>query len=87
MPGYIHHIEWFVTDLERISNQLVDCFGFSKFAHRQCDRSGAKQIVVKSGKTVFVLTTKCEDDAKQCDGGGWEPAAGYPFLFGSLECS
>ena len=80
MPGYIHHIEWGVADLEKISRRLVGCFGFSKFAKRTTTTTRAaatptsesmpwtEQVAVRSGKTVFLLT-QYHDDKIDCKDG------------------
>jgi hypothetical protein len=61
MPGYIHHIEWCVSQLDNLSDQLVNQFGFRVIAERQVklhDHSEVKQLVLKSGLTQFMLTEK-----------------------------
>ena len=86
MPGYIHHIEWSVSDLESISDRLINSFGFSKFAQRKCGASGARQVVVKSGKTVFVLTKWGGGSNNRCSNSRQSDNCGeYPFLFGSIQ--
>ena len=64
MPGYIHHIEWCVRDLEGLSDQLINQFGFRLISGRQnqietgLDKFSVRQKVLKSGYTVFILTEK-----------------------------
>ena len=68
MPGYIHHIEWSVSDLSLASEQVGKCFGFTLFANRNIrDANGdltIEQKVYKSGDTTFVLSKQfCAADA------------------------
>jgi len=61
MPGYIHHIEWCVSQLDHLSDQLVSQFGFRVIAERHVkltDHVEVKQLVLKSGLTQFMLTEK-----------------------------
>ncbi len=61
MPSYIHHIEWCVRDLDKLSDQLVGQFGFQVIAAREVSLEEdvhVRQCVVKSGYTQFVLTQK-----------------------------
>lgn len=66
MPGYIHHIEWCVSQLDHLSDQLVNQFGFRVIAERQVklhDLVEVKQLVLKSGLTQFMLTEKRSTDS------------------------
>lgn len=64
MPGYIHHIEWCVSDLDGLSDQLVNQYGFQEISGRKTrsetgsDSFLIRQKVLKSGLTVFILTEK-----------------------------
>ena len=64
MPGYIHHIEWCVSDLDGLSDQLINQFGFREISGRKTrtdsgpDSFLVRQKVLKSGLTVFLLTEK-----------------------------
>ena len=64
MPGYIHHIEWCVSDLDGLSDQLVNQYGFQEISGRKTrsetgsDSFLIRQKVLKSGLTVFILTDK-----------------------------
>ena len=64
MPGYIHHIEWCVSDVDAISDQLINQFGFREISGRQIrtesgpDTYSVRQKVLKSGLTVFLLSEK-----------------------------
>ena len=82
MPGYIHHIEWCVRDLDSLSRKLSDCYGFSLThqRHLTTDEGGrvasvVRQNVLQSGHTVFVLSQNTATDPEQlrrvsddCDG-------------------
>ena len=67
MPGYIHHIEWCVSDLDGLSDQLINQFGFREISGRKTrtdsgpDSFLVRQKVLKSGLTVFLLTEKRGD--------------------------
>ncbi len=64
MPGHIHHIEWCVSELEELSDQLISQFGFKLISGRETETSESpncfvvRQRVLKSGYTVFILTEK-----------------------------
>jgi hypothetical protein len=64
MPGYIHHIEWCVSDVDALSDQLMNQFGFREISGRQIrtesgpDTFSVRQKVLKSGLTVFMLSEK-----------------------------
>ena len=61
MPGYIHHVEWCVSDLQTQVQVLVSHYGFEPIAKRvrKIDEKWlAEQILVQSGATVFLLTQK-----------------------------
>jgi hypothetical protein len=74
MPGYIHHIEWCVSDLDALRGQLVDQFGFREISGRasrtDCGRFSVRQRVLKSGLTVFILTEKKPLDSGLSNGVG-----------------
>ena len=59
MPGYIHHIEWSVGDAEAVAEMLVGQFGFRRFAERKKRR---RQVAVRSGSTVFLVTQREEEE-------------------------
>lgn len=61
MRGYIHHIEWCVSRLDELTDQLVGQFGFRVISERsatQRDSFLVRQRVLKSGLTQFILTEK-----------------------------
>ena len=62
MPGYIHHIEWSLSDVNSTRDVLVRHFGFVEFARRSCE--ARKQIAVRSGETVFLLTQRDENEGE-----------------------
>lgn len=76
MPGYIHHVEWCVTDLKRQVTSLVEHYGFVPIGQRLSKDFQVQQVAVKSGATVFILTQKLADDAKVKH----QDLSTYPFL-------
>ena len=61
MPGYIHHVEWCVSDLYGQVQVLVSHYGFEPVAQRLRkiqDDFVVEQIFVQSGATRFMLTQK-----------------------------
>lgn len=61
MPGYIHHVEWCISDLQHQLKTLVTHFGFRPIGQRTRKVKNAvkiQQVAVQSGKTIFVLTQK-----------------------------
>ena len=67
MPGYIHHVEWCVSDLKGQVQALVSSFGFQPVAQRsrKVQDFVVEQIIVKSGSTVFLLTQKSRTSTVQ----------------------
>ena len=66
MPGYIHHIEWCVSDLKSQVQVLVSHYGFEPIAKRVRkirENVVVEQVIVQSGATVFLLTQKSRTDS------------------------
>jgi len=67
MPGSIHHIEWCVSDLQSQVRSLVTQYGFKPIGQR-IRKLGSdwivRQVLVKSGDTVFMLTQKSRASLK-----------------------
>ena len=66
MPGYIHHVEWCVSDLKNQVNKLISHFGFQivgqRLRHVQpCWK--IQQVLVQSGDTLFLLTEKTRQES------------------------
>ena len=69
MPGYIHHIEWCVNDVNAQVNKLITQYGFQIIGHRLRHIQPSwkvYQIIVQSGATVFILTEKSSDVSSSC---------------------
>ena len=67
MPGYIHHVEWCVSDLQSQVKKLVSQYGFQPIGQRIRKIENAldlktywtvQQVAVKSGDTIFIITQK-----------------------------
>ena len=62
MPGYIHHIEWCVSDLQTQVQKLVSQYGFQPIGQRirkiQNTHWVVQQVAVQSGDTIFIITQK-----------------------------
>ena len=67
MPGYIHHVEWCVSDLKSQVKKLVSQYGFEPISQRTRKIENAfdlktqwivQQVAVKSGDTIFIITQK-----------------------------
>ena len=67
MPGYIHHIEWCVSDLQNQVQKLVSQYGFQPIGQRIRKVQNildvkthwvVQQIAVQSGDTIFIITQK-----------------------------
>ena len=54
MPGWVHHIQWSVCDIEKTCKTLSNEFGFIVIASRK------GEVVLRAGKTVFLLSQKNE---------------------------
>ncbi len=52
----MHHVEWYVRDLDATAASLKQNFGFSEHASR-CGEN-YRQVVLKSGETYFLLTER-----------------------------
>ena len=75
MPGYIHHIEWCVSDLRNQVQKLVSQYGFQPIGHRIRRKEtnfGLKkkywiveQVVVQSGDTIFIITQKSRTSSSE----------------------
>merc|ERR1719394_1961636 len=68
MPGRLHHVQWCVRSIEKTTLQLTQSYGFNFTHHRDLvkdQRVLARQNVLRSGDTVFVLTQN--DCADPCD--------------------
>ena len=74
MPGSIHHIEWCVSDLQSQVRSLVTQYGFKPIGQR-IRKLGSdwivRQVLVKSGDTVFMLTQKSRASLKDQHNGEW----------------
>ena len=74
MPGSIHHIEWCVSDLQSQVRSLVTQYGFKPIGQR-IRKLGSdwivRQVLVKSGDTVFMLTQKSRTSLKDQQNGEW----------------
>ena len=67
MPGYIHHIEWCVSDLQNQVQKLVSQYGFQPIGQRIRKIQNildvkthwvVQQVAVQSGDTIFIITQK-----------------------------
>ena len=67
MPGYIHHIEWCVSDLQNQVQNLVSQYGFQPIGQRIRKVQNildvkthwvVQQVAVQSGDTIFIITQK-----------------------------
>ena len=67
MPGYIHHIEWCVSDLQNQVQKLVSQYGFQPIGQRIRKVQNildvkthwvVQQVAVQSGDTIFIITQK-----------------------------
>ena len=47
MPGYIHHIQWSVTDLQLAQNKLSREYGMKVVARREAE--ARREVVLQSG--------------------------------------
>lgn len=67
MPGYIHHVEWCVSDLQNQVQKLVSQYGFQPIGKRIRKIQNildvkthwvVQQVAVQSGDTIFIITQK-----------------------------
>jgi len=75
MPGYIHHIEWCVSDLRNQVQKLVSQYGFQPIGHRiRRIETGfglkkkcwiVEQVIVQSGDTIFIITQKSRTSSSE----------------------
>jgi hypothetical protein len=71
MPGYIHHVEWCVSDLKAQVTSLVSHYGFNIIGRRFVQVQpcwNVEQVIVQSGATVFVLTQKLRRTSQNVQG-------------------
>ena len=70
MPGYIHHIQWCVTDIEVAKKSLMEGYQFHLIASREGQN---REAVLTSGEITFLLsqrTSSQQPDLGDC----------YPWL-------
>ena len=73
MPGYIHHIEWCVSDLKSQVKSLVSQYGFQPIRQRVRKMHPnwiVQQVAVQSGDTIFVITQKSRTSSYETDDAG-----------------
>jgi len=70
MPGYIHHIQWCVTDIEVAKKSLMEGYQFQLIASREGQN---REAVLTSGEITFLLSERTA--SQQPDLG-----ACYPWL-------
>jgi len=56
MPGYVHHIQWSVQDLQRCVEYLTLQWGSMVVARRE------GEVVIKAGTTTFLISQKKSDN-------------------------
>ena len=71
MPGYIHHVQWSVSDLANISSQVRLQYGLRAVARRE------REIVLQSGSVVFLLSQAGTEGDPVCEE---REAESYPWL-------
>lgn len=54
MPGYIHHIQWSVKNVQETVIKLRSEYGFKIFAKRKINNSS--EVAMKSGDVVFLIS-------------------------------
>ena len=80
MPGYIHHIQWSVTDLQLAQNKLSREYGMKVVARREAE--ARREVVLQSGSVVFLLSETVEkmvveDSREDC----------YPWLSSARQAT
>ena len=58
MPGYIHHVQWCVKDLEVAARSLVEGYQFCLIASREGKNV---ESVLQSGEICFLLSQRTDD--------------------------
>lgn len=74
MPGYIHHVQWSVSDLAAISSMVRLQYGMREVAVRE------REVVLQSGSVVFLLSQAGTGEGPPGGVLQESPADCYPWL-------